>query len=777
MAIKKNEIYGQIWSACDKLRGGVEPARYKDYILTLLFVKYVSDRFKKNSGTADVIVPKGGSFDDIVKRKGSPHIGEDIDKIIAKLAEANELKGIIDIASFNSDELGRGKEAVDKLSDLVSIFEKPELDFSNNRAGGDDILGDAYEYLMKNFAVESGKSKGQFYTPAEVSRIMAKVIGVDKITGSDKTIYDPACGSGSLLIRSADEAPKMRDGTPRISIWGQEREKATAGLAKMNTILHDMAIAEIAGNRNTLSDPAYLNKGLLERFDFVVVNPPFSDKAWSDGLTGQDTYHRFDGYELPPAKNGDYAWFLHVVKSLKSTGKGAIILPHGVLFRGNAEASIRKAIINRGYIKGIIGLPSNLFFGTSIPACIIVLDKEESNSRKGIFMIDASKGFVKDGNKNRLREQDIYKIVSVFNGQIEIPKYSRFVPNKEIKDTNDYNLNIPRYIDSSEPEDKQDLNAHLNGGIPESDIISMDYYWAVYPNTKKNLFKTLHKGYYTSSIAKEKIAPTITAQPEFTTHADQIDGAYNKWEKTAEKLLATLTTRSNPKEIIKILSESLLEVFAKVPLIDKYAVYQVLMEYWAETMQDDVYAICYDGYNIGREIAYEYTGKARKIKGFDGKLIPKNLIAEKFFAKELKALQTHQAELDSLTAQKEELLEENETTELENTVKENQIFLTKKETLAKHFVKEATALLDKAVADKYPKLTDAEIKQLLIHDKWFSAIYHGIDAIHSAVSQHLSARITILTDRYAETLPQLTNKVKELEATVAGHLQSMGLQW
>lgn len=439
MAIKKSEIYSQIWAACDKLRGGVEPARYKDYILTLLFVKYVSDRFK-SSDNWDIEVPKGGSFDDIITLKYKKNIGEGINIVISKLAEVNELKGVIDIADFNREELGTDKEAVDKLSGLVEIFQKPELDFTKNRAGGDDILGDAYEFLMRKFAQDSGKSKGQFYTPGEVSRIMAKVIGLDKATDPSMTVYDPACGSGSLLIRAADAAPI------EVTIYGQEIDPSTAGLARMNLVLHNKGYGEIKRG-STIARPAFSdenNPQLLKRFDYIVVNPPFSDKSWMHGISIPDVYGRYSDadFGVPPEKNGDFAWLLHIVKSLKTKGKAAVILPHGVLFRGNAEAAIRKKIIDQGFIKGIIGLPANLFYGTGIPACILILDKEDAPRREGIFMIDASKGFIKDGNKNRLREQDIHKIVTTFTlADTSDPKYARFVPNDEIKTANEYNLN------------------------------------------------------------------------------------------------------------------------------------------------------------------------------------------------------------------------------------------------------------------------------------------------------------------------------------------------
>ena len=311
------------------------------------------------------------------------------------------MKGVIDIAHFNDEaKIGKGQEMVDKLTKLIAIFQSPELDSSKNRAEGDDIIGDAYEYLMRNFATESGKSKGQFYTPAEASRILAQVIGIDKCKDRDATICDPACGSGSLLIRALTEAPF------EIAGYGQEKESSTAGLAKMNAVLHNKPTIRIMSG-STFSDPQFLkaeDASELERFDYIVANPPFSLKNWSDGLK---EYGRFTGFgDRPPEKNGDYAWLMHILKTLKSTGKAAVILPHGVLFRGNAEGTIRKTIVDKGWIKGIIGLPANLFYGTGIPACIMVIDKEGADNRAGIFMIDAGKGYVKDGNKNRLREQD-----------------------------------------------------------------------------------------------------------------------------------------------------------------------------------------------------------------------------------------------------------------------------------------------------------------------------------------------------------------------------------
>ncbi|HEX9839251.1 MAG TPA: type I restriction-modification system subunit M, partial [Anaerolineales bacterium] len=533
MAIKKSELYSSLWASCDELRGGMDASQYKDYVLVLLFIKYISDKYA-GVPYAPITIPAGASFKDMVALKGKPDIGDQINKkIIAPLASANKLS---DFPDFNDpNKLGSGKEMVDRLTNLIAIFENKALDFSKNRAEGDDILGDAYEYLMRHFATESGKSKGQFYTPAEVSQIMAKIIGIRQAkTSADTSVYDPTAGSGSLLLKVGDEA-----GTP-VTLYGQEKDAATSGLARMNMILHNNPTALITQG-NTLTDPKYKVGEALKTFDYVVANPPFSDKRWSTGLDPlHDPFDRFQSFGVPPAKQGDYAYLLHIVRSLKSTGKGACILPHGVLFRGNAEAEIRRNLIRKGYIKGIIGLPANLFYGTGIPACIVVIDKEHAQSRKGIFMIDASRGFMKDGPKNRLRAQDIHQIVDVFNKQLEVEKYSRMVSFDEIE-RNEFNLNLPRYIDSQKPEDIQDIAGHLQGGIPAADIDALKKYWDVCPNLKKDLFalsgasasraQTKRDGYFDLTVDKTSLKQTIYSQPEFAAFIADMNAHFETWKR------------------------------------------------------------------------------------------------------------------------------------------------------------------------------------------------------------------------------------------------------
>jgi type I restriction enzyme M protein len=692
MAIKKSELYSSLWASCDELRGGMDASQYKDYVLVMLFIKYISDKWV-GQPYAPITIPEGASFKDMIALKGKTDIGDQINKkIIAPLKDANNLS---DMPDFNDvTKLGDGKEMIDRLSNLIAIFEKPELDFSKNRAEGDDILGDAYEYLMRHFATESGKSKGQFYTPAEVSRIMAMIIGIsDAQTSANTTVYDPTCGSGSLLLRIGTAA------NTKVTLFGQEKDSATSALARMNMILHDHPTAEIKQG-NTLANPLFKENDSLKQFDYIVANPPFSDKRWSNGLSLPEDgkYNRFEGFGIPPSKNGDFAYLLHIVRSLKRHAKGAIILPHGVLFRGNAEAEIRKNLIKKGYIKGIIGLPANLFYGTGIPACIIYIDKENAQSRKAIFMIDASKGFVKDGNKNRLREQDIRKITDVFNAQEVEAGYSKVVSIASIEE-NEFNLNIPRYIDGQEKEDIQDIDAHLNGGIPDVDIAALNKYWKVYPTLKADLYKPERTGYSTLQIAHDQINTTIYEHAEFVGFMKEMDTLFATWEAKTDSYLKALDKACHPKQVIADIAETLLRAYEDKPLVNNYDVYQHLLSYWNEVMQDDAYIISYDGWKAETyRILVENSKKDMVDKGWTCDLIPKELVINRFFEAEKKELETLNNELEAAVAQYKEL-------EGEHGAEEAALFEVSKKTDALSNLLEFTDL----ALDKYfPELQSAK---------------------------------------------------------------------
>ncbi len=811
MAIKKSELYSSLWASCDELRGGMDASQYKDYVLTMLFVKYISDKYKDEPFGA-ITVPDGASFDDMVALIGNPEIGDKINKqILNPIKEENDLT---DFPDFNDEsKLGKGKDLVDTVGNLIRIFNDPSLNFASNSAEGDDILGDAYEFLMRHFATESGKSKGQFYTPAEVSRVLAKVIGINSYNSTNQTTaYDPTCGSGSLLLKVANESGK------NITLYGQEKETTTANLAKMNMILHNSPSAEIVAD-NTLSRPAYKEaNGSLKQFDYVVANPPFSLKSWSNGVNIEsDEFNRFE-LGVPPEKNGDYAFLLHIIKSLKNEGKGAVVLPHGVLFRGNAEGEIRKNILKRGLIKGIIGLPANLFYGTGIPACIIVLDKENADKRDAIFMIDASKGFVKDGNKNRLREQDIRLITDVFNGVEALPKYSRMVPMSEIADPkNDYNLNIPRYIDTQEVEDIQDIGAHLLGGIPTRDVAALQRYWSVYPQLKDTLFKPLKEGYVQLNVASNEIKKSIFEHPEFKGFNATLDTTYENWLKEQQVKWNTIAVGSDVKQLIAHMSESLLSAFADNALINGYDLYQYLMSYWQEVMQDDVYVLSIDGWKAGntweRQIIKGKTDKSGKTKadkevaglaGIIGRLISPELLTQLFFTGELEALAVQNQSIETAQATMTEIEEEQSTeegvfadlekvnnTEVSKLLKDKTRNWNKTEiSVLKNYIAQGDSIkkanaqikvleaeLEKRVIAKYAALSEEEIKEVVIKHKWSAYLKQTLVLEQDKTAQSLTQRITALAERYATTLTSLDTEAQQAGDKVKIHLQKMGFVW
>jgi type I restriction enzyme M protein len=490
-----------------------------------------------------------------------------------------------------------------------------------------------------------------------------------------------------------------------------------------------------------------------------------------------------------------------------------------VLFRGNAESVIRRNLIQRGLIKGIIGLPANLFYGTGIPACIIVIDKEHAQARKGIFMVDASKGFRKDGPKNRLREQDIHRIVDTFNRQQEVPGYARMVPVSEIADPkNDYNLNLPRYIDSTEAEDIQDLTAHLRGGVPDRDLDALHAYWDVIPGVRAALFQKLRPGYSQLRIPAADIKATIFGHAEFTAFNESATKLFTRWNKSVSPQLHGLVAGSRPKALIEAVSEDLLETFHKAPLLDPYDVYQHLMDYWEETMQDDCYLIAADGWVKAAQPQLIIEDKSKKTKAkpdfaigkkkYSAELLPPDLLIARYYAKEQAAIEALEAEIAALEQELEEMTEEHGGEDgLLAEAKNDKDKLTKASAAARlkdikqapdadderkvlqAYVKLAEQAADTGaklktaqeeltakVAAKYPKLTEDEIKTLVVSDKWLATLAAAVQGELDRVSQTLTGRIRQLAERYASPLPQLADEVEQLAAKVAMHLKKMGVE-
>ena len=810
MAVKKSELYSTLWRCCDELRGGMDASQYKDYVLVILFVKYISDK-SRSDAAFDIEIPYGCYFEDFVALKGNPNIGEEINKKMQKLAEANQLDGVF-VADFDDEaKLGKGKDKVETLSKLIAVFQNENLDFSKNRAADDDLIGDAYEYLMKNFATESGKSKGQFYTPAEVSRVMAKVIGLSNTkNGKRTTIYDPTCGSGSLLLRAMCETPEG------ATVYGQEKDNATVGLAKMNMILHNEIYADIKQG-DTINDPQFKDDDQLKTFDYIVANPPFSTKSWLKSAKAEDEYHRWgEGIKIgvPPEKNGDYAFLLHIVRSLKQTGCAACILPHGVLFRGNAEAQIRKYLVaEKRYIKGIISLPANLFFGTGIPACIIIIEKSEAAGRKGVFMIDAKSGYIKDGAKNRLREQDIRRIVDVWQSQRDVPHFARFVPMEEIE-RNDYNLNIPRYVSAPDTEILQDIDAHLYGGLPKHDIDQLATYWDVCPSLRSDLFSehSLREGYYSLNCEQDTIRDTVSANADFQKQSEVFKRSFADWCDKHLEELNSLVQGFTPKTLIEQLGNSLLEIFgADKSLVDAYDVYDCLMNYWGETMQDDCYMISSGGWMVQL-----YTPQPASKKNDNKKekkaatpddivcdLLPVPIVVDEYFADKRNLIIAAEELLSQNEAQLAELIEEQAENYLDEdnfldgkmtdaNIKKRIKVLNKKAdaeelavlqkyldlkgdiSLNKKLIKERKYDLLTALLVKYAALSEEDIKRLVIEKKWFASLGSRLDGEMQRISQQLTSKVSALAERYAQTLPEIDAEIADLEAKVAAHLKQMG---
>jgi type I restriction enzyme M protein len=818
MAIKKSQLYSALWESCNALRGSMDASQYKDYVLMVLFIKYLSD--KAGQPGFRLRIPEGCSFKDFVALKQNDNIGEQMNKKLEAIRELNARQiGDLALPNFNDPtKLGSGRTMVDTLSRLIGVFENDALDFSRNRAADDDLLGDAYEYLMKNFAAESGKSKGQFYTPAEVSRVIAQVLRINELDRAEQSIYDPTCGSGSLLLRALTEASNHR-----VSICGQEKDSSTAALAKLNMLLHGVSNAEIKVG-DTLSDPQFKQYGMLATFDVCVANPPFSMKNWLSSGKENDEYNRWTSKLLPPAKCGDYAFLLHLISSMKADeGRGACILPHGVLFRGNAEYDIRKEIITKKYIKGIIGLPPNIFFGTGIPASIIIIDKKNRENRKGIFFIDAKDGFKKDGAKNRLREQDIKRIVDAWDTQTAIPHYCRMVEWDEIE-KNDYNLNIPRYIQPVDKEIQHDIKAHLHGGLPAFDIDKMDDYWEACPSLKVSLFNDLGNGYYDLKVSQADIATAIENDPSYQTQGKAFSEMLNDWRNSVQPQMMSVCKGARPKELIANWSETLLmKAISHRGLVDPYEVYDVLLNYWADVMQDDCYMVANDGWTYPevkavkrKETTNKKTNKTEVKETaclYDEivcDLLPVNILLSEFFTTETdeiadlqNQIEGKQSVMDAIVEQNTDAFifgddESNDDSEIKvkvadvkkaiknaknNSIPEADVKVWKQWLTLSNEMDELYMLLKQkrsdltdAVVEKYATLSENEIKTLVVERKWLDNVLNSCNALMQTVTHSIANDTTALVERYKDTLVSLDDDVAKYEAEVNDYLKEMGFE-
>lgn len=810
MAIKKTQLYSMLWSSCDALRGAMDASQYKDYVLVLLFVKYMSDKAKYDRNSL-VVIPEGCTFDDFVKLKNQPNIGEEINKKLAKIAAEYELEGVLTNADFNdTNRLGKGKNLVSTVSNLIGVFENANLDMGKNHSGGDDLIGDAYEYLMRNFAQDSGKSKGQFYTPAEVSRLVAKLIGIaDDDRDENISIYDPACGSGSLLLRAKAEAKG------EVSLNGQESDLSTIGMARMNMMLHGEQAADLRHD-DTLNSPQHTEGGRLSTFDYVVANPPFSLKQWWKHDSTTDPYNRWnETIGVPPASCGDYAWLLHIINSLKPGGKGACILPHGVLFRGGSEAKIRQNLIEKfGYIKGVVGLPSNLFYGTGIPACIVIVEKPKAGElqSRDIFFIDAKDGFKKDGPKNRLREQDIRRISDIWQAQIDIPHVSHKASFVEIE-KNNFNLNVPRYVSPRPREVEQNILCHLHGGLPQSDIDEKELLWYQCPTLKNTLFKSVGEGVYELRCELEKIYGQVVGDASFKEQVENYSTFISLWQDDVRQKLYAVGSGSNTRQLIESLTKTLMEDFeTEESLVFNYDAYDALYNYWNSTMLDDCCMIRDLGWKAEVHPPYkdekQDTFKSSyKWDELESDLLPATIVARKHFADKLKDMAAVNKLLESQVADKDKYYEDNKKYFFENKfgVSPSDAVIKR---IAKFELKNNDSLYDQAtkkawrecmkkieecektrktlklqndllcqlLMGKYKELGESEVREMVVEDKWLTDLENAFKAEMEKTCNNVVAELTSMCNNYATSLDEITQRVERSRNVVDSVFEKMGIK-
>jgi type I restriction enzyme M protein len=464
----KDDIFNVVWSACDTFRGVIDPSGYKDYILTMLFVKYLSDvrkskvaeytekyngdqtRIDRAMSRERFTVPEDCTFEHLYAHRDDSDVGQHINTVLEKIEDANKTKlhNVFRNIDFNSESnLGKTRQRNQRLKTVLEDFANKKLDLRPERVGHMDIIGDVYEYLIARFAAQAGKSAGEFYTPAEVSETLARLLAPQ----DGDRICDPTCGSGSLLIKASKQV-----GTKNFSLYGQEMNGSTWALCKMNMFLHEVDAARIEWE-DTIRHPQLVENDALMKFDIVIANPPFSLDKWGQEIAAGDQYDRFHA-GIPPKSKGDWAFISHMIATaLEGKGRVGVVVPHGVLFRGGQEGKIRQHMIEQNCIAGVVGLPSNLFYGAGIPAALVIFDKSRTTGAKdGVFFIDASRDFEHGTNQNRLRPQDMDKIVETFQKRTVIDKYSYLASFEEVAE-NDFNLNIPRFVDTFEPEPEIDM--------------------------------------------------------------------------------------------------------------------------------------------------------------------------------------------------------------------------------------------------------------------------------------------------------------------------------
>lgn len=834
--MNKQQLASKIWASANKMRSKIEANDYKDYILGFIFYKFLSDKeeayLKSNDWTEEALKKLTEEDVDAIefcqKNLGyfisyenlfSTWLSKGKDFGVANVRDAisafnrlisenyNQIfENIFDTLQTGLSKLGDSAGSQTKaINDLIQLIK----DIPTNGSQDYDVLGFIYEYLIGNFAANAGKKAGEFYTPHEVAILMSEIVANHLKDKEKIEIYDPTSGSGSLLINIGRSVAKHISNKDNIKYYAQELKENTYNLTRMNLVMRNILPDNIlTRNADTLEeDWPYFDDTDPERtynlvyVDAVVSNPPYSQNWDSENKEFDPRYERFG---LAPKGKADYAFLLHDLYHVKPNGIMAIILPHGVLFRGGEEEKIRRNLIEENHIDAIIGLPANIFFGTGIPTIIMILRQKRENT--DVLIVDASKGFVKEGKNNRLRACDIKKITDAVINRTDEQKFSRKVKRDEIR-KNEYNLNIPRYVDSSDDAESWDIYASMFGGIPNSEIDGLSKFWDAFPSLRNQIYKSDDTPY--SSLAVEDVKQTITDNIDVKNFISQFNGAFSDFSSYLyRELIENMLTVKVAQEENQI-SEDIFRRLTNIPLIDKYQAYQVLDDQWSKTATD-LEVIQTEGFEATRKVDPNMVIKKKDGKdvevqdGWIGRVIPFELVQQTLLKKELDELKQKEAELEAVVAQYPEIIDEMSEEEKEgdylnddNTTfvpakvkaycKDANIFgydnvlttkirrvhtLIEKEKKLKKEVKEKAWALHMLTKETIEGLSDEKVLMLL-DLKWIQPLCSLLAELPAGVIHDLVGRTRALAEKYAVTYVELDSQIRESEKSLSALINDL----
>jgi len=821
--MNKQQLASKIWESANKMRSKIEANEYKDYILGFIFYKFLSDKevkYLKDRAWTDETLPHvtedNTEIVELVRKnigyfipypylfstwlaQGSDFEAGTVTDALSSFARLinpthrRVFEGIFKTLETGLSKLGETSNARTKaIRDLLYLIKDIPMDGKQDY----DVLGFIYEYLISNFAANAGKKAGEFYTPHEVSLLMSEIVAHHLKDRTEIKIYDPTSGSGSLLINIGKCVARYMGSGDKIKYYAQELKENTYNLTRMNLIMRGILPDNIVTrNGDTLEEdwPFFDDADPVATYDpiyvdAVVSNPPYS-QAWNP--VGKDTDPRYARFGLAPKGKADYAFLLHDLFHLQSDGIMTIVLPHGVLFRGGEEGTIRKNLIEKNHIDAIIGLPANIFFGTGIPTIIMVLRQRRPNT--DVLIIDASKGFAKEGKNNKLRARDIKKIVDVVTARRDVDKFSRVVSRDEIR-RNDYNLNIPRYVDSSEPAESWDLYSSMFGGIPEAELAELQPYWSAFPGLKENLFRSLNDSYCTLMVEEPKA--TVLTHPAVQAFLEKYEAAFSTQPQFLHRELLDHMDTLNRVGEETVLSQDIFDRLRAIPLIDPYEAYQLLDNEWGR-IAVDLEIIQTEGFPAAKQVdpnmvLKKKNGQDQEVQeGWAGHVLPFALVQETYLKPQLASIREKESRLSEIMAQYEELLdslsEEDRGKAFTNDGSDAFVWAEVKkalkaqdcepETLAilktadglsaeekrlKKEVKEESAALHLKTKETIETLSDAQVMDLL-EQKWIIPITEGLHQLPQQMLSGLIAKLKSLAQKYEHTFEDIEKEIRETE--------------